>query len=98
MDKAKDFEKGWEEYKAKKKQEIEEMARTTCNYNAKNFESCVECIKGGLLSCDRLVQAEKLYNAGYRKIPENAVVMTREEYRKRSENKPFQEFEKENEI
>lgn len=80
MDKAKDFEKGWEEYKAKKKQEIEEMARTTCNYNAKNFESCVECIKGGLLSCDRLVQAEKLYNAGYRKIPENAVVITREEY------------------
>ena len=82
MDKAKDFEKGWEEYKAKKKQEIEEMARTTCNYNAKNFESCVECIKGGLLSCDRLVQAEKLYNAGYRKIPENAVVLTREEYEK----------------
>lgn len=63
-----------------KQKQIEEMARTTCNYNAKNFESCVECIKGGLLSCDRLVQAEKLYNAGYRKIPEGAVVLTREEF------------------
>lgn len=65
-----------------KQKQIEEMARTTCNYNAKNFESCVECIKGGLLSCDRLVQAEKLYKAGYRKIPENAVVLTMEEYEK----------------
>lgn len=62
-----------------KQKQIEEMARTTCNYNAKNFESCVECIKGGLLSCDRLVQAEKLYNAGYRKIPEGAVVLTRKD-------------------
>lgn len=27
-----------------------------------------------------IATAEKLYNAGYRKIPENAVVLTREEY------------------
>lgn len=63
-----------------KQKQIEEIARTTCNYNAENFESCVECTKGWLLSCDRLVQAEKLYKAGYRKIPENAVVLTREEF------------------
>lgn len=27
MDKAKDFEKGWEEYKAKKKKEIDEICK-----------------------------------------------------------------------
>jgi hypothetical protein len=31
--------------------------------------------------CDECL-ARDLYNAGYRKIPENAVVLTREEYEK----------------
>lgn len=64
MDKAKDFEKGWEEYKAKKKQEIEEMEKDIVR-------------SAGL---DVHGKAKYLYDLGYRKIPENAVVLTREEY------------------
>ena len=59
------------------KQIIEEMAKImdidcgecyTCEY----YES-----KG--INCTCLLQARELYNAGYRKIPEGAVVLTKEE-------------------
>lgn len=37
--------------------------------------------------------AEAIYNAGYRKIQENAVVLTREEYeRQQKDNEDFDEF------
>lgn len=64
MDKQKDFEKGWEEYKVKRKQEIEELESAIYD----NY------------SDDTKFMATALYNAGYRKIPKNAVVLTREEY------------------
>ena len=63
MDKAKDFEKGWEEYKAKKKQEIEEMEKDIVRSEGLDVHG----------------KAKYLYDLGYRKIPENAVVLTREE-------------------
>lgn len=57
------------------KQQIEEMATKLSNSNARNslnlWESEVD-----LLAID-------LYNAGYRKVPEDAVVLTREELSKR---------------
>ena len=56
---------------------IEEMAKTLefcCN--DKNIENC-----NSDMSCD-YCRAKHLYNAGYRKIPEGAVVITREEYEK----------------
>ena len=62
------------------KKMIKEMAKVmdidcgecyTCEY----YES-----KG--INCTCLLQARELYNAGYRKIPENAVVLTREEHQK----------------
>jgi molecular chaperone GrpE (heat shock protein) len=57
---------------------IEEMAKVLegdCGecYTCKYFEH-----KG--TNCTCLLGAEYLYNAGYRKIPENAVVLTREEH------------------
>ena len=56
-----------------KQKQIDEMARTltTCERN-----SCVGCRR----VCIDYRIAKALYNAGYRKIPENEVVLTMEEY------------------
>ena len=70
MDKQKDFGKGWEEYKAKKKQEVEEMYQDFLNYKFQNSSPETFSYKGLF---------EHLYRAGYRKIPQNAVVLTEEE-------------------
>ena len=70
MDKQRDFEKGWEEYKAKRKQEIEEMYQEFLNYKFEN--SCPETF-----SCKGM--CEHFHKAGYRKIPKGAVVMTDKE-------------------
>ena len=61
------------------KQMIEEMAKIMCG----------GCIENELMTCSFTHEeipcdfsknfAEALYNAGYRKIPENAVVLTKEE-------------------
>lgn len=64
-----------------KEQQIEEMAVLGCvrNPQAHTAEECSKCdFKQGM--CDAYRHAEALYNAGYRKIPENAVVLTKEEY------------------
>lgn len=71
MDKQKDFEKGWEEYKEKKKQEIEEMYQDFLNFKFQNSSPETFSYKG---------LVEHLHRAGYRKIPKGAVVLTREEY------------------
>ena len=69
-----------------KQKQIEEMAkvvqRDTCG-----DRPCEECNYHGKMKilpryCGVYLIAEKLYNAGYRKIPEGAVVLTREEYEK----------------
>ena len=74
MDKAKDFEKGFEEYKAKKKQEIEELGQDI-------YDNCPDLCENGCggKPCYKCI-AEALHRDNYRKIPENAVVLTREEY------------------
>jgi hypothetical protein len=57
--------------------QIEEMAKIVgwhCNEKSMDYCDEVDC-------CDECL-ARDLYNAGYRKIPENAVVLTREEYEK----------------
>lgn len=57
------------------KQQIEKFATDLCK--ACSLKNCKSeyppCVKAQWVS-------EALYNAGYRKIPENAVVLTREEY------------------
>lgn len=57
--KAKEFEKGWEQYQVEKKKEIEEIAKVLCDNN------CYSCTG---LNCLALINAEKIYNAGYRKL------------------------------
>lgn len=52
-----------------KQEQIEEMAQIIFNSKYKN--DYISPLKG----------ANELYNAGYRKIPENAVVITNEEYK-----------------
>lgn len=66
MDKQKDFEKGWEEYKAKQKKEIKEMIGII-----QNAVGCEERWAKWI--------AEELHKNHYRKIPENAVVLTKKE-------------------
>ena len=54
---------------------IEEMAKDICVECP--YPTCVPC-----KACDSWGYAENAINAGYRKIPEGAVVITREEYEK----------------
>ncbi len=58
--------------------QIDEMARTFggCHITP-NCKVC--CAYSGSTDCTNKTSAERLYNAGYRKIPENSVVLTREE-------------------
>ena len=73
MDKAKDFEKGFEEYKAKKKQEIEELGQDI-------YDNCPDLCENGCggKPCYKCI-AEALHRDNYRKIPEGAVVLTRKD-------------------
>jgi hypothetical protein len=74
MDKQRDFEKGWEEYKAKKKQEVEEIGQDIADICSDMALNCC-----GSTPCYACI-AKRLERKGYRKIPENAVVLTREEF------------------
>ena len=56
-----------------KQKQIEEMAKDICVEC--DFPTCIPS-----KACDSWGYAENAINAGYRKIPENAVVLTREEY------------------
>jgi hypothetical protein len=83
MDKqAKDFEKGWEEYKEKKAKAIEEIYNDLCWICEDDYKDI----------------AKGLVNAGYRKIPEGAVVFipTEEKYviLSQKEYKRFERIEK----
>ena len=59
-----------------KQKQIEEMAKTYCQNGFKCEESCQTN------GCRVYEVCVELYNAGYRKIPEGAVVLTREEYKR----------------
>lgn len=67
-----------------KQKQIEEMANIVCKMAMKP-KTCAECAgrKGG---CFSIPHMEQLYNAGYRKIPENAVVLTGTETEERLED------------
>lgn len=80
---------------------IEEMARIIAfdlcpnrHVHAKWGEEA-QCYSGNnFAECTKIKNVvDKLYNAGYRKIPENAVVLTREEYeRQQKDNEDFDKF------
>lgn len=70
-----------------KQKQIEKMATDLVKgeYYASNEcmgTDCRDCEhrSKGSIKCRRMYQAEYLYNAGYRKIEEGAVVLTKEEY------------------
>lgn len=63
------------------KQMIEEMARHLCLSWKNMYDSCEQCTEK--LCCTYLEVAEELTKAGYRKIPEGLVVLTREELDKK---------------
>ena len=57
--------------------QIEEMAKLACSV----FDGdCCNCSFRFYMPCPPKSSAERLYNAGYRKIPDGAVVLTGEEY------------------
>ena len=63
--------------------QVEEMAVIGCvrNPQAHTAEECAKCdFKNG--QCNSYRQAEALYNTGYRKIPKDSVVLSREEQEK----------------
>ena len=62
-----------------KQKQIEEMAKVYCI----NKYSCnKDCTVQKTEVCDIYETCESLYNAGYRKIPENVVVLTEKEYKR----------------
>lgn len=63
--------------KQKQIKEIYRLIENTCAL----VNNCIECQFGkqDKFDCDKLCVANAIYNAGYRKIPENAVVITEEE-------------------
>ena len=64
-----------------KQEQIEEMAVIGCvrNPQAHTAEECAKCdFKQG--QCNAYRHAERLYSAGYRKIQDGTVVLSREEY------------------
>ena len=76
-------------------EQIAEMAVIGCvrNPQAHTAGECAKCdFKQG--QCNAYKHAEALYNAGYRKIPENAVVLTKEEYIDLSRNYVTEQIEK----
>ena len=64
-----------------KQKQIEEMARDLCNRYSETTERCRIDHYGCNYTCGYYDNAKTLYDKGYRKIPENAVVLTREEYK-----------------
>lgn len=61
------------------KQQIEEMARTICNTCKEKMEVSKKC-KNVIEPClAAYAHAERLYNAGYRKIDENCAVITKDD-------------------
>lgn len=62
-----------------KQKQIEEMARTFggCHITP-NCKVC--CAYSGSTDCPNKTRAQKLYEVGYRKITEDSVVLTEEEY------------------
>lgn len=62
-------------------EQIAEMAMLGCvrNPQAHTAEECAKCdFKHGM--CNAYRHAEALYNAGYRKLPEDSVMLSKEEF------------------
>lgn len=79
-----------------KQEQIEEMAKYICNAceMGHGFDGCSYGGREHYKRCSITQKTAKaLYNAGYRKIPENAVVLTEEEYIDLSRNYVTEQIE-----
>ena len=65
--------------KQKRIEEIAEIIRVNCG-------ECNTCKYKEELHCADILSAEELYNAGYRKIPENAVIVSKQVWEEHIEN------------
>ena len=63
----------------KDKEMIEEMAKV--NHEKCSFcDTCDNCKYQWHEDCEKIKYATNIYNAGYRKLPKDSVVLSREEY------------------
>lgn len=74
-----------------KQEQIEEMAQFICGRSTDDI--CIIDRTSCDCNCAWARTAEAIYNAGYRKIPENAVVLTKEEYIDLSRNYVTEQIE-----
>lgn len=82
-----------------KEEQITEMAKEICSHCLEMAEVCPYANtedKAGNEACftERLHEAEKFYNAGYRKISEDSVVLSMEEYERLNECYKVRAFNK----
>ena len=65
-----------------KQKQIEEMAKEMCGVSRRSYELCGDCFgeKNNYIGCRGMAQF--LSEKGWVKIPENAVVLTNEEYKR----------------
>lgn len=80
--------------------QIEEMAKEMEECGDVSCEDCkkTHAYNGDYFHCYAIDYAETLYNAGYRKLPENAVVTTREMYDELYKKANLYEYQKENAV
>ena len=77
-----------------KEKQIEEMAQTMCEFSHSSGKC--DCVNSFAPNCTWKNMATSVYNAGYRKLPEDSVVLTREEYERL--NKKIYDFGMEIEL
>lgn len=61
------------------KQQIEEFTKITCDMYRRDYEKKCAGVQECDMKCLQYQRCEALYNIGWRKVPENAVVLTQEE-------------------
>ena len=68
-----------------KQEQIEEMAKIIREADAITCGNCDKCRYSWHDDCDSIMKATNLYKQGYRKLPKDSVVLSREEYEKLEE-------------
>lgn len=65
-----------------KQEQIDEMARKICifTHHWKRYKTCKECFEANEYACQTYKNCKAFIEEGYRKLPEDSVVLSREEY------------------
>ena len=64
-----------------KQEQIDEMARKICifTHHWKRYKTCKECFEANEYACQTYKNCKAFIEEGYRKLPEDSVVLSREE-------------------